>query len=116
MSTKRLRIVVLLAVAVAALVGAGCGGDDGGGSATTDTAPTETQAAQPTTTPEEPPAPKARKVTPTAGEADLGRKPKVPKGKGDPPTELVVQDLIVGKGTRARSGDTVSVKAPAAAR
>jgi peptidylprolyl isomerase len=49
-------------------------------------------------------------VTPTAGEADLDRKPKVPKGKGDPPTKLVVQDLIVGKGTRARSGDTVSVK------
>jgi FKBP-type peptidyl-prolyl cis-trans isomerase len=109
MSTMRLRIVVLLAVAAAALVGAGCGDDDGG-SATTDTAPTETQATQPTTTAEEPPAPKARKVTPAAGEADLDRKPKVPKGKGDPPTKLAVQDLIVGKGTRARSGDTVSVK------
>jgi peptidylprolyl isomerase len=110
MSTMRLRIIVLLAVAAGALVGAGCGDDDGG-SATTDTAPTETQATQPpTTTAEEPPAPKARKVTPTAGEADLDRKPKVPKGKGDPPTKLVVQDLIVGKGTRARSGDTVSVK------
>ena len=110
MSTMRLRILVLLAVAAAALVGAGCGDDDGG-SATTDTA-TDRDAGHPaaTTTAEEPPAPKARKVKPTAGEADLDRKPKVPKGKGDPPTKLVVQDLIVGKGTRARSGDTVSVK------
>jgi peptidylprolyl isomerase len=110
MSTMRLRVLVLLAVVAAALVGAGCGDDDGGSATTDTTAPTETQATQPTTTPEEPPAPKARKVTPTAGEADLDRKPKVPKGKGDPPTKLVVQDLIVGKGTRARSGDTVSVK------
>jgi peptidylprolyl isomerase len=110
MSTMRLRILVLLAVAAAALVGAGCGDDDGGSATTDTTAPTETQATQPTTTPEEPPAPKARKVKPAAGEADLDRKPKVPKGKGDAPTKLVVQDLIVGKGTRARSGDTVSVK------
>ena len=49
-------------------------------------------------------------MKPTAGEADIDRKPKVPKGKGDPPTELVVQDLIVGKGKRAQSGDTVSVR------
>ena len=49
-------------------------------------------------------------MKPTAGEADLDRKPKVPKGKGEPPTKLVVQDLIVGKGKRAKSGDTVSVK------
>ena len=49
-------------------------------------------------------------MKPTAGEADIDRKPKVPKGKGDPPTELVVQDLIVGKGKRAKSGATVSVK------
>ena len=109
MSTLRLRILVLLAVAAAALVGAGCGDDDSG-SATTDTATTETQATQPTTTAEEPAAPKARKVKPSAGEADLDRKPKVPKGKGDPPTKLVVQDLIVGKGKRALDGDTVSVK------
>jgi peptidylprolyl isomerase len=110
MSTMRLRVLVLLAVVAAALVGAGCGDDDDGSATTDTTAPTETQATQPTTTPEEPPAPKARKVKPAAGEADLDRKPKVPKGKGDAPTKLVVQDLIVGKGTRARSGDTVSVK------
>jgi peptidylprolyl isomerase len=108
MSTMRLRALVLLAVAAAALVG-GCGDDDGG-SATTDTAATETQATQPTTTAEEAAAPKARKVKPAAGEADPDRKPKVPKGKGNPPTKLVVQDLIVGKGKRAKNGDVVSVQ------
>ena len=108
---RRPASLAVLAVSAAALLGAGCGDDDGG-SANTDTATTETQATQPTTTatPEEPAAPKARKVKPTAGEADLDRKPKVPKGKGEPPTKLVVQDLIVGKGKRAKSGDTVSVK------
>jgi peptidylprolyl isomerase len=109
MSVLRSRLVVLLAVAVAALIGSSCGDDDNSGSATTDTATTETQATTPTTPPE-PEAPKARKVKPTAGEADLDSKPKVPKGKGEEPTELVVQDLIVGKGKRAQSGNTVSVK------
>ena len=105
---RRPALLAVLAVSAAALLGAGCGDDDGG-SANTDTATTETQAAQPTTTqtPEEPAAPKARKVKPTAGE---DRKPKVPKGNGEAPTKLVVQDLIVGKGKRAKSGDTVSVK------
>lgn len=110
MSASRNRILSLLAVLAAALGVAACGDDDGGGSATTDTAATETQATQPSTTVETPSAPKARKVKPAAGEADLDRKPKVPKGKGDPPSELVVQDLIVGKGKRAKAGNTVSVK------
>jgi peptidylprolyl isomerase len=99
----------MLAVLALVALAAGCGDDDGG-SATTEPATTETQATQPTTTAEEPAAPRARKVEPTAGEADPDRKPKVPRGKGDPPTELVVQDLIVGDGKRARSGDTVSVQ------
>jgi len=109
MKTGRPLLLALIVIAVAALLVAGCGGDDNG-SATTDTAATQTQATQPTTTTEEPPAPKAEKVKPTAGEADIDRKPKVPKGKGDTPSGLEVQDLIVGKGKKAKSGDTVSVK------
>ena len=34
----------------------------------------------------------------------------MPKGSGDPPSKLVVQDLIVGDGKRAQTGDTVSVQ------
>jgi peptidylprolyl isomerase len=51
-----------------------------------------------------------KKVKPTAGEADIDTKPKVPKGSGDPPTKLVVQDLIVGKGKPAKAGDMVTVQ------
>jgi FKBP-type peptidyl-prolyl cis-trans isomerase len=102
-------LLAVLAVSAAALLGAGCGDDDGG-SANTDTVTTETQATPPPPAPEEPAAPKAQKVKPTAGEADLDRKPKVPKGKGEPPSKLVVQDLIVGKGKRVKSGDVASVK------
>jgi peptidylprolyl isomerase len=109
MKTGRPRLLVVLVVVAAALLVAGCGDDDSG-SATTDTATTQTQATQPTTTTEEPPAPKARRVKPAAGEADIDRKPKVPKGKGDPPSALEVQDLIVGKGKKAKNGGTVSVR------
>jgi peptidylprolyl isomerase len=109
MSVPRPRLLVLLAVLAAVLLATGCGDDDGG-SATTDTATTQTQATTPTSPPAETEAPRARKVQPGAGEANIDRKPKVPKGKGDPPTELVVQDLIVGKGKRAKGGDTVSVR------
>ena len=93
-----------------ALLAAGCGDDDSG-SSTEATIETQTQTAP--TAPEPEPAaaaPKAKKVKPTTGEADIDRKPKVPKGSGDPPTELGVQDLIVGKGKRAKAGDMVTVQ------
>jgi peptidylprolyl isomerase len=108
MSSLRHPLLAATAVAVAALA-AGCG-DDNGGSASTDTATIDTQTTQTQTTPAEPAAPKAKKVQPAAGEGDLDRKPKVPKGKGKPPSQLVVQDLIVGKGKKATSGDVVSVR------
>jgi FKBP-type peptidyl-prolyl cis-trans isomerase len=108
MRSGRLLVCLLLALVAVALVAAGCGDDDGG-SATTAT--TETQATTPTTpTTPATDAPRARKVKPSAGEAYIDRKPKVPRGKGDEPEELVVQDLIVGDGKRAKSGDTVSVR------
>jgi peptidylprolyl isomerase len=52
----------------------------------------------------------AEKVEPTAGEADLNTKPKIPKASGAAPKELVAQDLIVGNGAEAKSGDPVSVQ------
>jgi peptidylprolyl isomerase len=108
MRPRRTTLPLVIAVVAIALLGAGCGDDDGN-SATTAT--TQTQATTPTTpTTPSAEAPRARKVKPAAGEADIDRKPKVPRGKGDPPTELEVQDLIVGDGKRAKSGDTVSVR------
>ena len=109
---RRLGLIFVLPLLVAlALIAAGCGDDDSG-SSTQETLPAETQTT-PTETapqPEAAAAPKAKKVKPTAGEADPDRKPKVPKGSGEPPTELVVQDLIVGKGKRAKAGDMVTVQ------
>jgi FKBP-type peptidyl-prolyl cis-trans isomerase len=105
-----LRSLILPAVVAVALAASGCGGDD---SSTADQATVETQTEAVPTTPtteQATEAPKARKVKPSAGEADPDRKPKVPKGSGDPPTELVVQDLIVGKGKRAKAGDMVTVQ------
>src|SRR4051794_17410507 len=108
-------IYVLLAVLLA-LTAAGCGGDDDSNtqsqSATQTQAQTDTRTqtdAQTKTIPKQPPA-KATKVTPSAGEANIDTKPKVPKGSGSPPDKLVVQDLIVGKGRRAKTGDLVSVR------
>ena len=89
---------------------AGCGGDDNSDSSTQATVQTQAETTPPPTPPPAPAAPKAKKVEPTAGEANLGSKPKVPKGTGNPPTKLVVQDLIVGKGKRAKAGDMVTVQ------
>lgn len=105
---------MLIALALSA---PGCGDDE---STTTDqatepaqTAETTPTAETPTTPPRPSPsarAPKAKKVTPVAGEGDPNSKPKVPKGQGKPPSRLVVQDLIVGKGRKARVSDNISVQ------
>ena len=106
----RLRSSILPAAVAIALAASGCG-DDESNSSDQATVETQTQTAPTTPTTEQAAeAPKARKVKPSAGEADPDRKPRVPKGSGDPPTELVVQDLIVGDGKRAQSGDLVSVQ------
>jgi peptidylprolyl isomerase len=109
----RSRLLILLCLLTAALLAAGCGDDDSGGSdEATNLTQTQTQTTPTQTTPQQTdtPAPEARKVKPAAGEAEIDRKPKVPEGKGDPPKQLVVQDLIAGKGKRAKAGDTVSVQ------
>jgi len=106
----RLRSLLLPAAVAIALAASGCG-DDESNSSNQATVQTQTEAVPTTPTTEQAAeAPKARKVKPSAGEADPDRKPKVPKGTGDPPTELVVQDLIVGKGKRAQAGDMVTVQ------
>jgi peptidylprolyl isomerase len=109
----RWRLLILIAAAALALVAAGCGDDDSSGGDAGNTL-TQSQTATQTQT-ETTPSPssdtvEAKKVTPSSGEADIDTKPKVPKGKGDPPSELEAEDLIVGKGARAKAGDTVSVQ------
>ena len=104
------RFPLALALVALALVAAGCGDDNKSSTTTEATIQTQTQTTPTQTTPSEPTAPKAKKVKPSAGEANANSKPKVPKGKGKPPSKLVVQDLIVGKGKTAGSGDVISVQ------
>jgi peptidylprolyl isomerase len=42
--------------------------------------------------------------------ADLAAKPAVPAPTGEPPTELVTEDVVVGEGRAARDGDHVAVQ------
>ena len=112
-SMSRVRLPIVLTLAATVLAAAGCGGDDSAdttqGTVATQTE-TQTEAPAPTTPAQPESSGTVRKVKPSAAEASLGRKPKPGKGKGDPPTTLVAQDLIVGKGKKASTGDTVSVR------
>ena len=39
----------------------------------------------------------------------FGEEPTIEQPQGDPPTEVIVEDLSVGDGTEAQAGDTVTV-------
>jgi peptidylprolyl isomerase len=41
---------------------------------------------------------------------DLGTAPKIPASAEDDPTELVIEDVVVGDGAEAEAGDVVEVK------
>lgn len=42
--------------------------------------------------------------------SDLSTKPVIQAGSGDPPTEVVIEDIVEGSGPAARTGDTVDVQ------
>jgi peptidylprolyl isomerase len=94
------RILPMFAIAVA-LVGAGCGddGDEQEASAT----PTATQTAAAT------PAPLTADTLPEISD-DLDKEPEVPQIDAAPPEDLVVKDIVKGKGKKAKPGDTLSVQ------
>jgi peptidylprolyl isomerase len=100
---KPTRLIALLALAAAGV--AGCGGSSkapgieaapsGGATQAPITAVSTTSTTTTVATPK-PPSP-------------LSKKPVVTVPKGPAPTKLVVKDLIVGTGTQAKAGDTVTV-------
>jgi peptidylprolyl isomerase len=104
--SSRIISPILLGLAALALL-AGCGG--------TDSSQADKAAAQAREQLKNPPKAqdltiKAVVVKPSAGEADIKTKPAIAKQSGKPPVDLVVQDLIVGTGAEAKTGDTVDVQ------
>jgi peptidylprolyl isomerase len=97
-----LTLVVVLGAAVAA-----CGADDASSSGSGAASSEEAATATPTET------------APSGGGADAiakgiskdtKSKPAVPAPSGDPPTALVVKDIVKGKGPKARAGDQLTMQ------
>ena len=111
MSMSRVRVIALPALMATALAVGGCGGSAQESAADKFASTAESQAKnqKPVSTQAEQ-APKATKITPTAGEADLSKKPKIPKSTGPAPKQLKVEDVVVGKGPAAKPGDKLSVQ------
>jgi FKBP-type peptidyl-prolyl cis-trans isomerase len=107
----KIRPVLLLVLCALVLVAAACGDETEPSTADRYAQKAEDEAEKrPASATAEARPIQAEKVEPTAGEADLNTKPKIPKSSGAAPKELVAQDLIVGKGAEAKSGDPVSVQ------
>jgi peptidylprolyl isomerase len=93
---KRTSIVLVLAavaIAVAAIVGAG------NKDSKTTTAATDTPAQTAPATAEETKVPEA-----------IAKAPVMPKTSGTPPKALETKDIVVGEGTEAKSGDNVTMR------
>jgi peptidylprolyl isomerase len=93
--------VLILALAVGGV--AACGDDDEPAS---ETAATPTATATPTETASAAGIEALVQGTPRKTDA----KPAVPAPKGDPPTELVIRDIVKGKGPKAKAGDTLTMQ------
>jgi peptidylprolyl isomerase len=106
---KHTRTLLPAALAALALLAAGCGGSTEPSAADKYAAQAE-QDAKTQPAPQATQAPVAQKVQPGPGEADINKKPQIPKQTGNPPTKLVAQDVIVGNGAEAKDGDQVSVQ------
>jgi peptidylprolyl isomerase len=94
MPSRHVLLATLLA-AVLALGAAACGDDDDDGDAS------GTNASPAQTAPEEP---KEAEVS-----TNVNAKPEIGKPSGEPPTELVKEDIVVGKGRAAKDGDRLTV-------
>ncbi len=99
-----------LALTAAALAAAGCGGSTKSSNASNTGTATQSAGATQPPPPAPSSAPRAVQVKPSPAEANPAAKPTPARGKGRPPGKLIVQDLIVGKGKRAKAGDVVAVQ------
>jgi peptidylprolyl isomerase len=93
-----LRLLVGLTLAAVLAIGvAACGGDDDGGST----------AATPTATATSAPA-NVDAIAKGIGK-DTTKKPKILTPEGEPPSKLVVRDIVKGKGPKAKLGDQLTM-------
>jgi peptidylprolyl isomerase len=94
----------LLSLTLALLLGAGvaaCGSSDSSDSETAATStPTETPTAEPANVDE---------IVAGVGK-NTKKKPKIVKPQGDPPTQLVIKDIVKGTGPKAKRGDTLTMQ------
>ena len=93
-----MRVRTPIAVLLAAAALAACGEDEEKDTAKTGTSGPTTAATEETNVIPKPPAAK-----------DLAKKPRIPKPKGSPPRELVIEDIVKGRGRAAKEGDSVTV-------
>jgi len=98
----------LISLTLALMLGAGvvaCGEDDSGGGGGAESS--ETAAPEPTET-----APSGGGVEAIAGgtSKDTAAKPEFPAPSGEPPTELVIEDIVKGKGPKAKQGDQLTMQ------
>jgi peptidylprolyl isomerase len=105
---KQTRLPALALVLVLALFAAGCGDSKNESAADQSAAKAEQEAKNQKPIPE-PEAISSPTVQPTPGEADINKKPKVPKGSGSPPTTLKAETLIQGNGPAIKSGQQATV-------
>jgi len=99
MASSPLPRAVATAIAVSALIAAGCGGDEEA---------SQSPAAQTT-----PPAFETQPAPVPGGSGDLtdtSVKPTVDVPEGEPPTELKTKDIVEGEGEAAEAGDTLTMQ------
>ena len=97
---------LLIPVAAIAVIAGGCGSSEKAPEHTPDPV-VALLSAEPKETPTPTPAPTA---APKTVSKDLKVKPGIPKETGNPPSKLVIKDIVKGKGKPAKKGDNVSVQ------
>jgi peptidylprolyl isomerase len=105
----KLRIGAVLAALALAVAAAGCGSSKKESAADQSAAKAEQEAKNQKPIPEPKPV-SSPTVSPTSGEADINKKPVVPKGTGAPPTTLKAETLIAGSGPAIKNGQQATVQ------